>query len=678
MFSLTRKSCCSCDKKVFRRRTCKNCERKFCKNCYKKYKSKNFNHNKTFYLCNKCSEIYNFKAHSDVIVNEVSVSESVDTLGHNEQKFTESSQGDHLSNISQNASNSDITLSNIAPIKAIKPNSSIKGFKETTKHNNTQQLENDIIEDIKEENDWDIPPNKKSDFKEEEHHTSLSLSKFLPFGKSKKTKEKTHIENNIVENKHEFKEVETNVSHCSIQTLPSFKETIPLSLTGVKKVVYGHLMLKIHSASDVPVCDSVLYGGKADPYVFIGIAASKHEKSQILCRTSVRKKTLEPSWEESFCIPVHDFQHPQLLKLTLMDKDEITKDEKIGTFYLDLKKIPFNTMINSQTLKIEEVMIRHKTSKHNNVKLKNDNEDEFEQSTQNVNNTSSKNNKNSKNKRNRDDSISEHFTTLKISYEFKVNYKNALLSNLIPYEYTEIELHEKFDAYLVYSRLNTLLDKVDPILKALQKVSELMEWTDIYKSLSFVIFVLFVLLFTKVSIIVVLLFIIFFMLRNLFNKFIRNQSIEIMKYKYSGDVKLMKKLKKGRFNIFKKLNINGESSKVKKQLKPFLKLLTLPTSIISSVKTPLHNLQLSLRFKLENFEMVRRILMFEDSSSPLLLTGLIALVFIVYAEKLVNTIKVGIFVICINKSGVLTRVTSFVKGLSSLISMHLYQMKYNK
>ena len=56
-------------------------------------------------------------------------------------------------------------------------------------------------------------------------------------------------------------------------------------------------------------------GGTSDPYVVVQSAGGKKAK------TSVKKKTLEPEWDETLDLTVHDLAAP--LSLTVMDYDKV-------------------------------------------------------------------------------------------------------------------------------------------------------------------------------------------------------------------------------------------------------------------------------------------------------------------------------------------------------------------
>lgn len=68
--------------------------------------------------------------------------------------------------------------------------------------------------------------------------------------------------------------------------------------------------------------------GLSDPYVTVQVGG------MTLFRSSVKKKTLSPVWEETVQIPV-DFTRTPLVIFTVMDYDALTSDDFLGSLSLD-------------------------------------------------------------------------------------------------------------------------------------------------------------------------------------------------------------------------------------------------------------------------------------------------------------------------------------------------------
>ena len=83
-------------------------------------------------------------------------------------------------------------------------------------------------------------------------------------------------------------------------------------------------------------------GGTSDPYLRI------HVSNDIgaAVKTTVKKKTLEPVWDESFSVRIESAQRRQQLFIECFDKDMVGADDSLGRAALEL-----GNMVNKQTYK---------------------------------------------------------------------------------------------------------------------------------------------------------------------------------------------------------------------------------------------------------------------------------------------------------------------------------------
>ena len=94
------------------------------------------------------------------------------------------------------------------------------------------------------------------------------------------------------------------------------------------------LHLKIVEAKDIPKMDTV---GLTDPYIVLHLGTGPEMK------TSVKKNTLTPVWNETFSIPVTDVNAK--LSLLMEDKD-VAADDKISTLDIEIKSLPYGQVVD--------------------------------------------------------------------------------------------------------------------------------------------------------------------------------------------------------------------------------------------------------------------------------------------------------------------------------------------
>ncbi|CAL5224210.1 g6855 [Coccomyxa viridis] len=91
----------------------------------------------------------------------------------------------------------------------------------------------------------------------------------------------------------------------------------------------GILFVTLIEASNVPRMDFL---SKSDPYVIMGVRASRMSRSQVI------NNDLHPKWNEDFKLLVHEPEH-QVLRLVLYDHDTLDKDDEIGEAKLAVKDL---------------------------------------------------------------------------------------------------------------------------------------------------------------------------------------------------------------------------------------------------------------------------------------------------------------------------------------------------
>lgn len=97
-----------------------------------------------------------------------------------------------------------------------------------------------------------------------------------------------------------------------------------------------NLHVRLVGAKDIPKMDLF---GKSDPYCIISTLSTGMN-----FKSSVKKNTKTPVWNEDFHFPV---QNPQseYLNIDMYDKD-VSKDDKMSTFRLALSTLPFGIVVD--------------------------------------------------------------------------------------------------------------------------------------------------------------------------------------------------------------------------------------------------------------------------------------------------------------------------------------------
>jgi hypothetical protein len=94
--------------------------------------------------------------------------------------------------------------------------------------------------------------------------------------------------------------------------------------------------LQIAEAKDLPKMDSFFAGNKADPYCIIIFGTEPNEVEKF--QTDVKRKTLEPHWQQHFRIIVKKSQIKHPLKIQVWDWDKINKNELMGETDFDISQ----------------------------------------------------------------------------------------------------------------------------------------------------------------------------------------------------------------------------------------------------------------------------------------------------------------------------------------------------
>ena len=107
--------------------------------------------------------------------------------------------------------------------------------------------------------------------------------------------------------------------------------------------------IKIHGAADLEAMDT---NGLSDPYVKIFVGEDKfdpNEQSGLLAflrgskgsfataQTSIKHRTLKPSWEEFFELPINNIQG--WISFCVYDHDLLSQDDLIGAHYLEIQEV---------------------------------------------------------------------------------------------------------------------------------------------------------------------------------------------------------------------------------------------------------------------------------------------------------------------------------------------------
>lgn len=87
-----------------------------------------------------------------------------------------------------------------------------------------------------------------------------------------------------------------------------------------EKLPIAFVKLEIVEAADMQPSD---LNGLADPYV-------KGQLGPYRFRTKIRTKTLTPKWHEEFKIPISSWEAPNVLVISVYDKDHLTEDDPLG------------------------------------------------------------------------------------------------------------------------------------------------------------------------------------------------------------------------------------------------------------------------------------------------------------------------------------------------------------
>jgi len=109
--------------------------------------------------------------------------------------------------------------------------------------------------------------------------------------------------------------------------------------------IFTELVVKVCSGRNLAVKDA---NGKSDPYLNLWCGSSKN-------KTQIKKKTLDPEWNETFTIPFAVCVKKDL-DVECWDYDTVGKDEFMGEFKLSVDSIPINeTLSNWYTLEASNV-----------------------------------------------------------------------------------------------------------------------------------------------------------------------------------------------------------------------------------------------------------------------------------------------------------------------------------
>jgi Ca2+-dependent lipid-binding protein len=104
--------------------------------------------------------------------------------------------------------------------------------------------------------------------------------------------------------------------------LPNFvpeRSTVPLtaSVDNKQSTSIAIVHIEIFSAKQLRAADR---NGLSDPFVAISLGPSSR-------KTTVKKKTLNPTWNEKFQLPISSWDLPNILILRVRDKDIVFHDE---------------------------------------------------------------------------------------------------------------------------------------------------------------------------------------------------------------------------------------------------------------------------------------------------------------------------------------------------------------
>ncbi|XP_066292964.1 BAI1-associated protein 3-like isoform X1 [Branchiostoma lanceolatum] len=121
------------------------------------------------------------------------------------------------------------------------------------------------------------------------------------------------------------------------------EETVANYGTLSVKVYYDNsdssLHIEVMSGKDLPALDT---NGYSDPFVLIELCPSHHFPSSAIEKTSIKKKTLNPLFDETFKFPVAVSQLKQTgacVLFTVMDHDVLARDDVAGEVFLPLAEV---------------------------------------------------------------------------------------------------------------------------------------------------------------------------------------------------------------------------------------------------------------------------------------------------------------------------------------------------
>ena len=126
--------------------------------------------------------------------------------------------------------------------------------------------------------------------------------------------------------------------HAYVQI--AFKADIPFNDIGLAKVANDHMTLyvKILDGTNIPKMDA---NGLADPYCSLALVGRKEVR-----KTEVRKKTLNPKWDQEFQFPILSYGTDQL-KITLYDHDDRGADDKIGEWTQSIRDMEAGIVVDT-------------------------------------------------------------------------------------------------------------------------------------------------------------------------------------------------------------------------------------------------------------------------------------------------------------------------------------------
>lgn len=111
--------------------------------------------------------------------------------------------------------------------------------------------------------------------------------------------------------------------------VPATVVELRTSVESTANPLVGILELRILEAMGVPPMD---LNGHADPYVVVTLGAKS-------LKTTVKKFTLAPKWNETFRLLVHKDEAAYDLEFSLWDWDYASKDDYIGSAKLSLSVV---------------------------------------------------------------------------------------------------------------------------------------------------------------------------------------------------------------------------------------------------------------------------------------------------------------------------------------------------